>query len=76
MRSAPRDGTSILAFTRDRGTIICFWEERPSRLAGPAWEEDHGAELGISIATLKAGLMRGHSDRSIWSVLTAASRLH
>jgi hypothetical protein len=46
MRSAPRDGTSILAFSRDRGTIICYWEERPSRLAGPAWVEDHGAEIG------------------------------
>lgn len=46
MRSAPRDGTSILAFAQDRGTIICHWDERPSRLAGPAWVEDNGAGIG------------------------------
>jgi hypothetical protein len=45
MSEAPRDGRKILGKSA-RGLVICYWDAKPSKLAGPIWVEAPDAERG------------------------------
>jgi hypothetical protein len=45
MSEAPRDGQGILGKSA-AGFVICHWDAKPLKLAGPAWVEAPDAERG------------------------------
>jgi hypothetical protein len=45
MSEAPRDGRKILGKSV-RGLVICYWDAKPLKLAGPIWVEAPDAERG------------------------------
>jgi hypothetical protein len=45
MSEAPRDGRKILGKSA-RGLVICYWDAKPSKLAGPTWVEAPHADRG------------------------------
>jgi hypothetical protein len=45
MSEAPRDGRRILGKSAV-GLVICHWDAKPLKLAGPAWVETQDAERG------------------------------
>jgi hypothetical protein len=45
MSQAPRDGRGILGKSAT-GLVICHWDAKPMKLAGPAWVETREAERG------------------------------
>ena len=45
MSEAPRDGRKILG-RYARGLVICYWDAKPLKLAGPIWVEAPDADRG------------------------------
>ena len=45
MNEAPRDGRKILGKSA-QGLVVCYWDAKPSKLAGPLWVEAPDAERG------------------------------
>ena len=45
MSEAPRDGRKILGKSAG-GLVICYWDAKPLKLAGPTWVEASDAERG------------------------------
>jgi hypothetical protein len=45
MDEAPRDGRRILGKSA-KGLVVCYWDAKPSKLAGPLWVEAPDAERG------------------------------
>jgi hypothetical protein len=45
MSEAPRDGRKILGKSA-RGVVICYWDAKPFKLAGPIWVEAPDADRG------------------------------
>jgi hypothetical protein len=45
MSEAPRDGRKILGKSA-KGLVVCYWDAKPSKMAGPLWVEAPDAERG------------------------------
>src|ERR1019366_8883247 len=45
MSEAPRDGRKILGQSAG-GLVICYWDAKPLKLAGPTWVDAPDAERG------------------------------
>jgi hypothetical protein len=45
MSEAPRDGRKILGKSA-KGLVICYWDAKPLKLAGPIWVEAPDADRG------------------------------
>ena len=45
MREAPRDGRKSLGKSA-KGLVVCYWDAKPSKMAGPTWVEASDAERG------------------------------
>jgi hypothetical protein len=45
MSEAPRDGRKILGKSA-KGLVVCYWDAKPSKMAGPTWVEASDAERG------------------------------
>ena len=45
MSEAPRDGRKSLGKSA-KGLVVCYWDAKPSKMAGPLWVEAPDAERG------------------------------